>query len=290
MPSLRELQQRFADDLRRGGTSAPTSVRASGGGAGERMAVYSRTIRSTYRNAMAATYPAVRRIVGTSFFDGAVDAYVEAHPSRSGDLNEYGDVFGDFLRGYERAVELPYLPDVARLEWAIDEANRAADSDFAGDAVLAALSQVAADALPELHLGLEPSCRLIASAFPLFRIWQVNQPGYDGELRVDFTAGPHHLRIRRETNAGCPEGTEQSGIAVERIDAGHFEWLSALVQGATLAEALERAVDADSAFDLQAALQTFIGDGSIDRIGGHADAQVERTAMTLLTGRCAGRD
>jgi hypothetical protein len=78
---------------------------------------------------------------------------------------------------------------VARLEWAIDEANRAADSDLAADAVLAALSQVPAEALPELRLGLEPSCRLVASAFPLLRIWQVNQPGYDGDLRVDFTRG-----------------------------------------------------------------------------------------------------
>ena len=281
MPSLRELQQRFVADLLFGGTSAPTSVRAAGAGAGagERMAVYSRTIRSNYRNAMSATYPAVRRIVGTSLFHAAVDAYVEAHPSRSGDLNEYGGGFGEFLRHYERAAELPYLPDVARLEWAIDEADRAADSDFAGDAVVAALAQVPADALPDLQLDLEPSCRLVASAFPLFRIWQVNQPAYDGELRVDFTTGPHYLRIRREANGGCPQGTDGTGIAVERIDAGDFEWLSALARGATLARALEQALGADSAYDLRAALQKFIGDGSINRIGGH-DARDERSAAT----------
>jgi hypothetical protein len=290
MPSLRELQQRFVADLSGGGASAPASIGASGAGAGERMAVYARTIRSNYRNAMSATYPSVRRIVGTTFFNAAVDAYVEANPSRSGDLNEYGDAFGDFLCRYDRAAELPYLPDVARLEWAIDEASRAADSAFAGDAVLAALSRAGADALPGLRLGLEPSCRLIASAFPLFRIWQVNQPGYDGELQVDFTAGPHHLRIRRETTGASPEGAAPSGIAVERIDAGRFEWLSALAHGATLARALERALAADSAFDLQAALQQFIGDGSIDRIGEHADARVEPAAMTPVTVLCASRD
>jgi hypothetical protein len=279
MPSLREIQQRFAADLLAGGTSVPTSIRAPGSGAGARMAVYSRNIRSNYRNAMGATYPAVRRIVGTSFFHAAVDAYVEAHPSRSGDLNEYGDVFGDFLRRYDKAADLPYLPDVARLEWAIDEASRAADCASAADAVLAALAEAPADALPGLRLGLEPSCRLVASASPLFRIWQVNQPGYDGELRVDFTTGPHCLRIRRETNGGRPLRTDDAGIAVERIDAGDFEWLSALAHGATLAEALEQALDADSAFDLQAALQKFIGDGSISRIGGH-DPRDQESAVT----------
>jgi hypothetical protein len=282
MPSLRELQQRFGADILGGGTSVPAFIRGADAGAGERMAVYARTVRSNYLSAMSVTYPAVRRIVGPSFFHAAVDAYVEAHPSQSGDLNEYGDAFGDFLRRYERAAGLPYLPDVARLEWAIDEANRAADSAFAGDAVLAALSHMAADALPDLRLGLEPSCRLVSSAFPLFRIWQVNQPGYDGDLRVDFTAGPHHLHVRRETSGGFPQGTAGPGIAVERIDAAHFEWLCALAQGATLAAALDQAVAADAAFDLRAALQKFIGDGTIARIGGNADAQVEQSTMTPL--------
>jgi len=114
MPSLREIQQRFAGDIAAGSTIAPTFVRTSGTSTGERMAVYCRTIRANYRNAMSATYPAVRRIVGTLSFNAAVDAYVDAHPSRCGDLNEYGDAFGDFLHGYAEAAELPYLRDVAR--------------------------------------------------------------------------------------------------------------------------------------------------------------------------------
>ena len=109
----------------------------------ERIGIYRRTIATNYRNALGATYPVVRRLVGTPFFDAAVDAYVEAHPSRSGDLNEYGATFGEFLGGYEPASDLPYLPDVARLEWAIDEANRAADSLASPDDVLRELAAVA---------------------------------------------------------------------------------------------------------------------------------------------------
>ena len=289
MPSLREIQQRFAGDIAAGSTIAPTFVRTSGTSTGERMAVYCRTIRANYRNAMSATYPAVRRIVGTLSFNAAVDAYVDAHPSRCGDLNEYGDAFGDFLHGYAEADELPYLRDVARLEWAIDEAHRAAEPALAPEAVLTALSHVAAGALPELHLGLEPSCRLVASAFPLLRIWQVNQAGYDGDLRVDFTAGPHLLRIRRDRNAGSSEGADGARIMIERIDAGHHEWLCAIAQGLTLAQSLERAVDTDPVFDLQAALQKFIGDGSIDRIG-HDPRASPRSGADSVTGLEALRD
>jgi hypothetical protein len=89
----------------------------------DRIAIYRRTVFANYRNALAATYPVVKRLVGAPFFNTAVDSYVHAHPSASGDLNVYGDAFGDFLAAYPHAANLPYLPDVARLEWAIDEAE-----------------------------------------------------------------------------------------------------------------------------------------------------------------------
>ena len=184
----------------------------------ERLAIYRRTVRANYRNALGATFPVVQRLVGTPFFNAAVDAFARARPSRSGDLNEYGDAFGDFLAGYPPAAGLAYLADVARLEWAIDEANRAPDSTVAPDIVLGALAVFPADQLPESRLRIEPSCRLVASEFPLLRIWQVNQPDHGGDLRVAFDAGPDHLRIRREPD----------GIALERIAAGEFAWLAAL--------------------------------------------------------------
>ena len=258
MPPLRELQHLFAAEVLAGSDAVPAF--ASALGARERLAVYRRTIHANYRNALTATYPAVRRIVGATFFLTAVDEYVEAHPSRSGDLNEYGDAFGDFLGRYPKAAELPYLPDVARLEWAIDEANRAADSPFAPDRVLGELSRSPADELPHLRLRVEPSCRLHCSAFPLLRIWQVNAPDHVGDLTVDFAAGPDHLRIRRT------QGDSRDGIAIERLGKSDFHWLAALAAGATLAEAIEQALNADATFDLQAALRRFVGDGTIGGI------------------------
>ncbi len=196
----------------------------------ERLGIYRRTIASNYRNALGATYPVVRRLVGTPFFHAAVDAFVAAHPSRSGDLNEYGDAFGDFLAGYAPASRLPYLPDVARLEWAIDEANRAADSTRgSGNRAERACGVPGRQAAFASSAACDPSCRLIASPFPLLRIWQVNQPGHDGEMRVDFESGPDRLRIRREPD----------GVAIERIAAGDFAWLSALSARADLAAAID---------------------------------------------------
>ena len=253
MPSLRELQERFASAVLAADETAPALACADGRSRAERIRIYRRTIRTNYRNALGATYPVVRRVVGTPFFDTAVDAYVEAHPSRSGDLNEYGATFGEFLDEYEPASPLSYLPDVARLEWAIDEANRAADSSGSPDDVLRELAAVPWEQLPALRMRIHASCRLIGSSSPVLRIWQVNQPDHAGDLAVDFDTMPDRVRIRRE----------RAGIALDRIDAGVFVWLAALMGGATLAMAIERAQDEDAAFDLGAALHGCIGDGTI---------------------------
>ncbi len=257
MPSLRELQQRFADAVLAPEGTAPAFAIAGRAPGAERMAIYRRTIDANYRNALGATYPVVRRLVGPAFFGAAVDAFARSQPSRSGDLNDYGDTFGDFLAGYPPAADLPYLPDVARIEWAIDEANRAADRAVAPAATLAALAALPAERLPALRLRVDASCRLIASAYPILRIWQVNQPDFRGDLRVALDAGPDHLRIRRES----------IGVALERITRGEFAWLSALRGQVPLAAAIERAQAADATFDLGPALHRFIGDGTIPGIG-----------------------
>ena len=153
MRSLHDLQQAFATALLSGDGAVPPFATISDDRAAARMAVYHRALFANYRNALAATYPVVKRLVGAPFVNAAVDAFVVACPSASGDLNLYGDAFGAFLATYPPAADLPYLADVAALEWAQDEANRAADIESSPQKVLAALAAVALERLPAITLG-----------------------------------------------------------------------------------------------------------------------------------------
>jgi hypothetical protein len=112
---------------------------------------------------------------------------------------------------------------------------------------------VSAERLPAMRLRTDPSCRLVSSSFPVLSIWQVNQPDHHGGLQVDFDGPPDRLRIRREPD----------GVALERIGAAEFNWLAALLDGAPLAAAIERAQAANATFDLGTALHRFIGDATI---------------------------
>jgi hypothetical protein len=242
MPSLLELQRRFARALHQ-----PV------GGDDPRIGIYRRNIAGNYRNALAASYPVVRALVGAGFFDAAVDSLVEREPPASGDLNVYGAQLAAFLAAYPHAQSLPYLPDVARLEWAIDESCRAADADGSVAAVVAALGAVAPERLPTRTLRLAPSCRLVQSGYPVLRIWQAHQGESPVTEAVDLETGPDHLFVRRDAD----------GAAIERVAPATFAFLAALLRGDVLSAALDSALAVAPDFDLQHALATGIGHRTI---------------------------
>lgn len=245
MPSLRDLQRRFA-----------AAIAGDADGGDPRLAVYRNAVRANYRNALGATYRVVRELTGAPFFNAAVDAYAHAHPSAGGDLNVYGGTFGDFLAAYPYARDLPYLPDVARLEWALDEAHRAADGDGSPERTLAGLAGIPGNAVAALRFVLDPSCRLLCSVYPILRIWQVHQEMHAGDAHVPFDTGTDFVLVMRDA----------SGVAAQRLAAGEFAWLAALGAGDDLATALAAALAADATFDVGTALRARIADGTLLRI------------------------
>jgi hypothetical protein len=258
MPSLREIQREFAAAMLAPAGTAPAFALAGGADAAERIGIYRNAMHANYRNALRASYPVVLRLVGDAFFDAAVDAFVQAHPSTCGDLNVYGGAYGDFLDGYAHAAGEPYLGDVARLEWAVDEAQRAADATPAPEALLAALAALPPERLPETRLRLDPSCRLAASAFPILHIWQANQPGADDADRVSLDEGGDRVVVRRTAE----------GVALARVGAGEHAFLAALAADAPFGAALDAAQRADPGFDLGAVLRANVANGVIAAIAG----------------------
>ena len=134
------------------------------------LAVYRRTVQGSLVNALAAAFPVTRRIMGGKAFAEIARAFVLKHPPQRPQLSAYGDALPTALTNHE----LPYLADVARLEWAHTESYFAADApvlDFT------ALAHQPAGAMAELRLTLHPATRVLPSRFPTQRIWDVNQQG-----------------------------------------------------------------------------------------------------------------
>lgn len=230
MRSLLDLQSEFSNAvLARGGTPG--------------MAVYRANVFGNRAHALAAAYPIVRRIVGAEFFDDLVRRHARAHPSASGDLNEYGAHLADFVAAFPHTQDLPYLPDVARMEWLAHRAYYAQDP--------APFSVAGLD--ESSRLQLTPPCALLASEWPLTRIWTAHQDDYEGAIDVDLRSGPDRILVHRP----------RWRALVRRLAPGDYRFLDCARRGRPLGEALEAALGAEPGFDPSLALARWIDAGVI---------------------------
>jgi hypothetical protein len=245
MQSLREQQAGFAAAILSSTALGVPGIRADGISPAARLGFYRTNVLENYRKALAATYPVVMKLVGSGFFGVLASEYVVRQPSRFGDVGRHGEQFPEFLRRHASARELPYLSDVAHLEWCMEESFNEADH--------APLSLARLAAVPEEHHGrlrflLAPSCRLLSSRFPVLRIWEVCQPDFESEVAVDLRQGAVNVLVRRQGFS----------VIAEAVPSGEFAMLSALAGGEGFAEGYECGRREDSGFDPAAFLQKYI--------------------------------
>jgi hypothetical protein len=250
MPSLRELQSEFAAAVFGGDAPFGLLMWCAGSHPRRGLEAYRRSVLANLTAAVRTTYPVVGAIVGEAFLDAAARRYVLGHPSASGDLNAYGSDFGDFLASFAPAASLPYLPDVARLEWLVHSVYGREDAPLPDLSLLAATPP---DRWGDLHFQLDPAHAAMVSRWPLVRIWEVNQPGYAGDFQVDFDEAQIVLTHRREAET-----------VVEKLARGEYRLLHALANGERLGAAVGEAAG-EEGFDLQSALRRFIASGLIRR-------------------------
>jgi len=248
--ALAGLQQRFGDallDHRHEALLAPLL----GEGRVDRLALYRGNLTAGWERALGDAYPVLHQLVGEEFFAGLARAYGKAHPSQDPDLGAFGLHLAAFLEGFGPAAPYPYLPDVARLEWAVHRAYRAPERVPLGAAALAGFGPEALDAA---RFTLHPSVALLHSRWAIVALWQAHQRGGPAlPARVDLPCAA--LVVRR-------------GWQVEVVEIGAAEAaaLGQLAEGASFGAALEAALASKATFDLGAMLQEWFRLGVVAAI------------------------
>jgi len=248
MPRFTETQEAFAEAVRRADHALPEGVTShSAERPARRFNVYRNNFYASLVNVLAGRYPVVQRLVGEAFFRAMAKVYVEQEPPRSAMILAYGGGFPDFLAGFPPVSDVPYLPDIARLEWARHVAYHAADAtpltaqDFAG---------VPAEQVAALTLTLHPSLTVVSSPYPIVSIWETNT--FDEEVRPVSPEAQDAMIAR-------PEMT----VEVRRLPPGAAAFIGALGDGQTLGGAAQRAAAADERFDLAGNIAGLIDAGVI---------------------------
>jgi len=237
MLALRELQAAFADHLA-GRDRVDLLALVSGDSipAAARIAVHRHHLGQSLSAGLAATFPTVRALVGEDFFGRMARDFLAGFLPTQPVLAEYGADLASFIATYGPAAGLPYLADIARLDWAL---NVAAYAGPVRRLTAADLSAVSSERLPAHHLALPPGTCLIDSPFPLPDIWRASQPDA-GEGVVDLAAGRCRLVV-------LPGSAGAFFVSLSNPEA---DFVAALAAGSSLEEAAGVAFAADATFDL----------------------------------------
>jgi hypothetical protein len=239
MPSLRELQVQLATSMGALDSAMPLeAANVDPAVMSPRARIYRNSMRSILHDALCASYPVVRRLVGDKYFESLAWHYQHAHPSTSGNIQDYGGSLAIFIDSQPDLIALPYLGDVARLEWMIQECARAAAP---APADLGALLALPPQRYGDLKFTLCSGARLLCSSYPVLHIWQVNKdPGSEDPAAVVSLAegGELLLVIRRGTD-----------VEIERLRPGEFAFLCQLEQGHAIECAIDNAVTAEPGVD-----------------------------------------
>jgi hypothetical protein len=203
-------------------------------------AIYRRNYLEGHIAALADTYGSVRTVVGEDYFRQLARRYVSTAESRSGDLNDYGADFAEFLSALLPSApggdRLAYLPDVARLDWAWFSMLRAASHPCDWLKTLMKLPEA-----QRPRASAVPFAILLRSPFPLYRLWHLIQD--DGEP-VDLVEGGEAVLISRPDE-----------VTLTLLTAAEAEFVAAWFSGLPLQPAIEAALLLDANFSLHAMLE-----------------------------------
>ncbi len=209
----------------------------------ERLKIYRNNIVTNLTNTLLATYPLIRKLTGEEFTTGLLRSYALKNPPLEACLSRYGAGLDEFIKTFEPAQGLPYLPDVARLEWAINEAYYADDDEAL---VPQDLQHLPVENMSDLRLHLRSSVRLLEFRWPLaaIRDFCLNH-NEDSDATLDLNQG------------GCRLMVFRSGLSAEVVSLEHdaYDFLQSLAGQKPLGEALENTLKSFSAFDFQQFLQ-----------------------------------
>jgi hypothetical protein len=195
--------------------------------------------------ALRAAYPVVAQILGDeSFADLARDLW-HVQPPLRGDVACWGEGLAAFVHSNDQLQDLPYLSDVARVEWALHQGASSADRT----ADLLSLALLTTQDPDGLHLRLATGCAVVRSAWPVASILTAHLEGRPTLSEVGVQLRESYAQDALVWRAGLRPRVR---LAVE----GETDVLLPLLRGESLGRALDAAPSLDFGQWLPMAVQS----------------------------------
>ena len=182
------------------------------------LSAYQGSLIGKLSRALEEIYPVCCQLVGEAFFGAMARRYIRQNPSRSPNLGDYGSKLPKFISDFEPAASLPYLPDVAQLEWHWHRVFNGKDQPGLD---ITALEQVPPEDWGTLIFKLPKHSVLLSSKYPIHRIWQAHQAHQGDPEPINLAEGGVNMLIWRdhtETRIDLP--TQEEWMFLQVLASG----------------------------------------------------------------------
>ncbi|MCV0439348.1 MAG: DNA-binding domain-containing protein [Hydrogenophaga sp.] len=220
--------------------------------AGRGLAAYQANGHALAERSLMAAYPVITQLIGQENMAPLARALWHRHPPVRGDLAHWGEALPLFLQHEEQLAHLPWLADVARIEWALHQAGGAPDAQT--DA--GSFARLADEDPQGLTLALAPGTAVFTSTWPVASLVTAHR---EGQPRLDEVA----RRLRDGVGESAVVWRQGMRPCAAGCTAAAAIWLGALLQGGPVPDALNRATACDDAFDLSAWLAQAVQQGLV---------------------------
>ena len=181
------------------------------------------TVLLAIGNALRLSYVAVDRLVGEEFFDRMAIEYARSAPRTAPQLDEYGAGFAAYIEGFPGTESLPYLSELARLDWQIGALGRLRCDSKAGARV---------EFEGGVQLQFVSPMRTLLARFAVDQLRSaILSENLEALRAITLEPAEHHHVLWRS----------EAGVNVRSVSAASARFIEAALAGADGAEALEAA-------------------------------------------------
>lgn len=200
------------------------------------LSVYKNNLKANAKRALAITYPSIKAIIGDENFTHATVQYLQEFLKTSADWGQWGEHLADYLEQQSLVESLPYLPDMARLDWALHQAYRAKNNE----SNLNSFYLLEQDDSANLRFELASGLFVISSPFPIVAIrhYFKHQPIFD---QGAFDACIEEAISQYQTDTGFHALVYRQGLTIQLdyISSAENYWYQLLLNNTLIGKALD---------------------------------------------------
>ena len=171
MADLKQIQDSFQQYLLQSdvGVIASQVVSTETLSAEERLSIYGNAYKTRLLEALASNFPFLHTCLGDDEFDVLGNAYIYQHPSCYRSIRWYGDRLPEFIKQGIQYQALPYLAEIAALDWMMTIVFDAKDASIVS---LDQVALIAPEAWAEMRFVFHPSVHQLKFKWNVIEFWQ----------------------------------------------------------------------------------------------------------------------